>query len=131
MNWVDLLVIGVVFISMLIGVIRGLVKEALTLVSWATSIWVAWKFHPYLSPHLSGWIDDRALRVVAAVVVLFLLSLIVLTALSYLLTRLMEQTGLSGINRSLGALFGVARGALAISLVVILGTYTPIVHEQW
>jgi len=131
MNWVDVLIIVVVLVSALVGGFRGLLKEALTLVSWITALWVAWQFHPYLALHLSPWIDEPSLRVLAAVVTLFVLSLVLFTALSYLLTKLVDQVGLGGLNRSLGALFGLMRGVVAILLLTMLATLTPIIHEQW
>ncbi|MCG2634062.1 MAG: CvpA family protein [Gammaproteobacteria bacterium] len=131
MSWLDLLILAVILVSLVVGVVRGLIKEALTLLSWVTAGWLAWRFHPWLMPHFSAWIEQPSLRVLAAVLVIFILSLVLLTALSFLLTKLIGHAGLSGLNRSLGGLFGIARGALAISLLVMLATLTPVIHEQW
>ena len=52
MSWVDLVVIGVVLVSTLIGIYRGFVKEILTLISWATAITLAYNFYYLIDPFI-------------------------------------------------------------------------------
>ena len=110
MSPVDIVILIILAISTLIGVFRGFIREVLSLASWIVALYVAWLFAAqgaaYLEPHIS----QPALRVAAAFAGIFVIMLIAASILSYLLYRLLYISGISGMDRSLGAVFGIARG---------------------
>ena len=128
-NWVDVVMIAVMGISGLVGLFRGLVKEVVSLMAWGLAIWAGIRFSPALAVSLESFIPSPTARVAAAFGLLFILTLILAGMLGFLLTRLLESTGLSGIDRLAGLLFGIARGALLITVLVFLARTTPLPKE--
>lgn len=131
MNWIDYAIIAIVVVSATIGLARGLIRELFSLVVWACALMVAWYFYPQVQGHLEPWIPVDAIRLAAAFLILVFAVLLVGTPLGYLLTRLVEKTGLTGTDRMLGGLFGAARGALLIAMAVFLGALTPLPEATW
>ena len=127
----DLLIGGVVFISLLVGVFRGFIREVLSLISWGLALWVGWRFFKPAAVYLEGVISSEAIRQIAAFVILFISVLILLTVTSHFLSKLFKVTGIAFIDRLFGALFGFGRGVLIMSIVVILGGATALPKEAW
>lgn len=130
-NWLDLAIIGVMGLSGLVGLARGLVREVLSLLAWGLAIWVGISFSGQAAVHLEPAIASPGARSVAAFFILFLVTLMVTGMFGVALTRLLETTGLSGIDRLAGLFFGVARGILIITVLVYLARETPIPRELW
>jgi membrane protein required for colicin V production len=128
-NWLDFVLIGLLGISGLVGLTRGLVKEVLSLVTWGVAIWVGIQFSGELAPFLGSAIPSPTLRLALAFSILFIASFLVATLVGILLTRILETTGLSGIDRLAGLVFGLARGALILSVMVFLSRSTPFPKE--
>ena len=66
MHTVDLFLLGLILMSTLVGIWRGLVKEIMSLVIWIGAIWLAWRFSPELAPALSEWLEQPTLRLALA-----------------------------------------------------------------
>ena len=130
-NWLDLLIIGLLGLSGLVGLVRGLVREVLSMVSWGLAIWVGISFSGTLEGYLENSIPSPTARIAAAFGILFILTLLITGMIGFLLTRILESTGLSGIDRFAGLLFGLARGVLIIAVLVFLARSTPLPKEPW
>ena len=131
MIWIDYALIGIIIISSVIGLFRGLIKEAFSLVIWVSAAWVALTFSRNLSPFLDDLIASPSLRISAAGCILFLITLIFGAVISYLLTELVKKTGLTGSDRLLGMVFGIARGLVISAISVMLAGMTPLPEEPW
>ena len=131
MNWADWLIIVVIVISALISLKRGFVKEALSLVTWILAFVIARTFSFNFSTLLVDYIDTYSVRVAAAFFLLFVLTLIVGSLINYLITSLIKMTGLTGTDRLLGMVFGMARGALLVVVAVALLKLTPMAQDVW
>lgn len=131
MIWIDYVIVGIVALSALVGFSRGLVREVLSLAIWVAAALVAWSFYQDLAVHLEPWIGAPSVRLGAAFLLLFLTVLILGTIAGHLLTLLVEKTGLSGTDRVLGVLFGGARGAVLVAMLVFLAGFTPIPEDAW
>jgi len=131
MIWVDFAIIGVIAISALIGLIRGLIKEAFSLVTWAAAGWIAFTYGRELSVVLTPYIELPSARIAAAFISLFVVTLIVGAIINYLLSELVKKTGLTGTDRFAGMLFGIARGALVVAVLVMLAGLTPLPEDGW
>ncbi|MBL4744366.1 MAG: CvpA family protein [Cycloclasticus sp.] len=131
MIWVDFVIIGIIFVSALIGLFRGLVKEAFSLGAWIISIIVGIRFSQPFSVFFVDYIDVPSIRIGVAFVVLLLLTLILGAMLSYLVSQLVDKTGLSGMDRFAGFLFGIARGMVVMSILVLLAGLTPLPQDPW
>ena len=75
--------------------------------------------------------DDPTLRLIIAFVALFVLSLIVSSVINFFATRLVQRTGLTGTDRFLGVIFGFLRGAVLVSVLVLLAGLTTLPKEDW
>jgi membrane protein required for colicin V production len=114
---VDWLAITVLALSLLWGVWRGLVHEVLGLLGWLLAFWVAQRYAPALSGHISAF-GSEAVRLAAAFFGVFLATVIAVAVLIWMLGRIMSAVGLRPIDRILGAFFGVMR---ALLLLLVLG----------
>jgi membrane protein required for colicin V production len=114
MNWVDAVVVAVLVVSTLIAVVRGFAREVLGLVAWAGAVAIAVWGYPFVAPRFNQWIGDPNVATAAAYGTLFLVSLIFLSIVTGMLGGLVRASPLSGLDTTLGLLFGVLRGALLL-----------------
>jgi membrane protein required for colicin V production len=131
MNWTDYIIIGILGLSVLIGLWRGLISEVLALAIWIAAFWVAWTFGPLVASHLEHLIAMPSARVIVAYALCFVAVLLLGALLRFVISRLIEGTGLSGTDRLLGMLFGFARGVLLVSLLVFLVGFTAFTRDPW
>ncbi|PHS71989.1 MAG: colicin V production CvpA [Cycloclasticus sp.] len=129
--WIDYAILGIIFLSAIIGLFRGFVKEAFSLGTWIVSIIVAIRFSQQFSIYLTDYIEVPSVRIAAAFIVLLLLTLILGAMLSYLVSQIVDKTGLSGTDRFAGFLFGIARGMVVMSVLVLLAGLTPLPQDPW
>tara|TARA_B100001094_G_scaffold333351_1_gene410994 strand:+ start:894 stop:1403 length:510 start_codon:yes stop_codon:yes gene_type:complete len=131
MNWVDYIIIGIISLSAVISLVRGFVKESLSLVIWFFAFVVSSRFYQDLASHFTA-IEKPLLREGAAIVALFVTTLIIGAVANYILSQLVSKTGLSGTDRVLGICFGGLRGTLVVAAMLFgLDTFTEMNHAQW
>ena len=128
---VDWVIIGVVLISTAISIVRGFVKEALSLVTLVVAIFVSRMFGAQASSLLVGLIDVPSLRLVAAYAMLFFATMITGGIVNYLIVQVVRMEGLSGTDRVFGMVFGFARGALVVIIAVALMSRLPFREDPW
>jgi membrane protein required for colicin V production len=131
MTGADVLIVLVIVGSTVVGLLRGFIREAVSLVFWIVAIWAAWKFGPVVEPHLGGLLAEPNVapwvgRLVVLVLVL-LLGWIVGSLLSYFTHRV----GLGIMDRGMGLLFGLLRGAVLVGLMIIGGELLHLNQEEW
>jgi membrane protein required for colicin V production len=130
-NWADYIILAIVGLSVLIGLWRGLISEVLGLVVWALAFWVAWLFGPSVAGYFEHSIQLPSARMLVGYGICFLAVLIAGALLRFLVSKLVEGTGLSGTDRLLGMLFGFARGVLLVTLAVFLLGFTAVIRDPW
>jgi membrane protein required for colicin V production len=119
MNWVDLGVLAVIGVSALLGLSRGVVRELLGLFSWALAGYGAFRFGPAVMPLTRQVTGDADFADPAAYVITFVVLLIVFSLVANLIGRLVQLSMLGGLDRTLGLLFGIARGCLVLCVAYI------------
>jgi membrane protein required for colicin V production len=131
MNLVDLAVLGIVGISALLGLSRGFVREMLGLGSWLLALYGAYLYGPQVVPLATRTIGNPDMASVAAYAGTFLVLVVVLSLLANLVGRMVRVSALGGLDRTLGLVFGMVRGALVtVAAYVLLGALLP--HtEAW
>jgi membrane protein required for colicin V production len=128
----DYTVLVIIGISIVISMMRGAVREILSLLGWLAAFYVAKTYATQLIPLLPADIPTESLKVLAAFVILFLGVLLVASLLSIALSSLLKKIGLGWFNRFMGALFGLARGLFIVSILVFLAGLTSIPKDtRW
>lgn len=126
----DWVILAVAVVSVIVGAVRGLFKEALSLVIWIAALIMASLFADDVSLSLARWITAESLRYPLAFAGLFLSVLLLGALIQRMVAMLVKATGLSGLDRVLGMLFGIARAV--VLLVVAVAVLEPMVGlEPW
>lgn len=131
MTVVDVVIIFIICLSALFSLMRGFIKEAISLATWIIAIWLAATFAPKLAAVLPASLESEAVRQAVAFGVLFVLSLMVGALVNVLVAQLVKKTGLSSADRVFGVAFGVLRGGLIIIVFVVIGGMTPLPETDW
>jgi membrane protein required for colicin V production len=131
MNGTDWVILAILGLSILIGLWRGLVAELLSLVIWIAAFWVAAAFGPAVAAQLEHVISVPIARIGLGYALCFIAVLIIGALVRFATRRLIWSTGLSGIDRLFGMLFGFVRGVLLVTLLVFLVGLTLFTREPW
>ncbi len=132
MQGADFIIVAVIGLSVIVGGVRGFVREAVALLSWLVAIWVAWRFSGFLHPYLGGLLETPEQKAWVArgivMVVVLLIGALAGALLSWL-TR--TAAGLSLFDRFFGVLFGLTRGVVLVGFGAMLGQTLKLEHEPW
>ncbi len=120
MNILDVAMLSVVLLSMIIGTVRGFVKEALSLMTWLASSVVAVVYFQHVGDTYLAGIQVLMLRYLLAGILLSLGTLILGGILNYFISNLIQKTNFKWPDRMIGAVFGCARGLLLLVVGVLL-----------
>ncbi len=131
LNWADYAVLAIITISVAISLWRGFTKEALSLAGWVAAAWISVSFAEQLQYLLEPWIEIPSIRLAVAFVSLFIITLFLVAFINFLVGHAIKKTGLSGTDRMIGVLFGVARGVVVIAILVFVGGMTPLPNDPW
>lgn len=131
MNWPDYAILAVLAISVLVGALRGFIKEVFSLLVWSAAFLVAYHFAGDVAVLMEDAVTLPSARTAMGFSGLFIAVLLVGGLMNYLLGRLVETTGLSGTDRLLGGVFGAARGLVLIVAVLLVSGFTPIPADPW
>jgi len=129
--WIDVVIISLVALSAILSLFRGFVKEALALLSWLVALWVAMAFYEEFAQWLSQWIAVPSAQKATAFGILFVCVLLLGAVVNYLAGKLVDKTGLTGTDKMLGVVFGIARGAVIVAILVLLAGLTPLPQDPW
>lgn len=127
----DYLVLFVLVTSVLISMMRGLVKEMLSLVSWVVAFILANAYGATVAKFLPEVVPGEAIRLLLAFVVVFIGVRILMGLLGMTVDALVKVTGMSLADRTLGSLFGLARGLVIVLTAVILCGMTSIPQQPF
>jgi membrane protein required for colicin V production len=129
--WADWAIIGIISISTIVSLIRGFVKEALSLLCWVVAFVIARSFYTHLATLFDGIISTPSLRLLAAFVLLFVVALIIGALINHLISAIVKSTGLTGTDRMLGMVFGLVRGVILVVVIIALARLTPVKEDPW
>ena len=130
MTWVDLVIFGFLAISGLLAFARGLVREVLGVGAWVGAVAAAILGLPAMRQFVRQWLPSPEWVDPVSFIVVFVVSLILLMLIAGAIGRVVRRSALGGVDRTLGLLFGLARGAAVVIIAYILGQMVfPI--ERW
>jgi membrane protein required for colicin V production len=131
MTTIDYVLIGIVAISAIVGLFRGLMREALSLVTWLAALWFAWHLGPDLEPYLGGLLESPAVRPWAARVIIFFGVLLLGMLVGWLVSQFVRVSLFQGVDRLFGVVFGLLRAFVVIGALVILGQALELDRDSW
>ncbi|MEE9425824.1 MAG: CvpA family protein [Methylococcales bacterium] len=131
MIWIDYSFIVIIAVSALIGLLRGLVREALSLTAWVMAIWISIHFSPSLGHLMRNLIEQDTMRTIAAFLILFIGTLSIGSIITHIVRSGLKKIGLGFVDRLGGLLFGVLRGSGIIMVLIYVVGLTPIKRETW
>ena len=120
-GWVDLGVAAVVLLSAIFAFYRGFVREVLAIAGWVGAAVFAVYYFDDVRPHVEPYLKDELLTDIATAAGLFLGSLVVFWLVIHFIVIRVKKSALNALDRSLGFVFGVARGVVVVALAFMLG----------
>jgi len=130
MHWLDILVIGTLLISGAFAYARGLVHEILSIAGWVGAVFATMYGTPVVENFTLQFIEDPFIATVATGIVVFIGTLVILSVTTRRISRGVKESALGPLDRALGFLFGILRGAIIVSLVWIGYTWMVPPDEQ-
>jgi membrane protein required for colicin V production len=130
MTGFDYGVLAILGFSLLVGVLRGLLRELVMLAGWISAFVLATTFSRQLTPLMPQSLGP-VLAPLIAYVVIFVVVLLTAGFIALLLTILAKSAGMSALNRMMGAGFGVIRGLLVVLALVLVAGLTPLPKEPF
>jgi membrane protein required for colicin V production len=126
MNWLDIVIIIFLILSVVGGIMSGFIKSFFGLVGLIVGVVLAGRFYVALADHL-GFIADANTAKIVAFIIIFAAVCIVASLLGVIFTKIVTAISLGWINRLLGGVFGLLMGAISIAaLLAVLAKFTGI-----
>jgi membrane protein required for colicin V production len=127
-SYLDLAVLGIVLVSAFLSMMRGFTREVLAIASWAAAAAAAYYFYPVVMPYLTPYIHKEVIGQAVAAALVFFVTLIVVSLFTVRLSDAILDSKIGALDRSLGFVFGVARGFLLA--VVAFAVFNWLVSEK-
>ncbi len=129
LNWLDYGLLGLLLLSMGLSLVRGLLREVISLATWLLALWLAYLGMAWAAAALAKAIPNPELALVAGFGVIFLGVLLLGVMVNIALGQLLKLSGLGGVDRLLGLVFGFGRGILLWILLMLVAGLTPLTQE--
>ena len=128
---IDILIAVAILVSVVVGIFRGFVKEAISIAALLVAIWAALYFGPEAGDIAENWFKSEELQMWFGRVLVFLVILSLGGLLGWGISKLVRLSVLSGMDRMLGAVFGIARGILLAAVAIIGGQFAGFDNDAW
>ena len=124
-------IIGVVLLSMLFAFVRGVTRELIALLAWVIGFFAAVAFSPLVGAWLPDFGASPVVRYLVAFVLILIAALVLGALVAWPLSNVIRKAGLGFVDRFLGAVFGVARGAVLVMAFVLIAGLTTLPRQDW
>ena len=131
MTPVDYTLIAIVVIAAIIGAFRGLLREAISLITWIVALWAGWHYSDVVAPYLTGLLGEEPVRTWVARAIIAIGVLLVGTLIGVVVNHFVRMSIFSGFDRLMGFLFGMLRGIVVLGVLVILGQLLQLDSAPW
>lgn len=128
---IDILIAVALLISIIIGIVRGFVKESISIVALLVAIWAALYFGPGVGSAADAWISSKGLQAWAGRLLVFLVVLTLGGLIGWGISKIVLSSVLSGIDRFVGAIFGLVRGVVLVAVFILGGQYAGFDQDDW
>ena len=127
----DIIILAVMGVSLVFGLFRGLLRELLSLVSWILAFWIAYRYTSSVAQIIDKALQNPTLSQAVSAVLVFVVVLVALMLLASLISKVFKATGLGGMDRILGGLFGLGRAVVILFAALIVGGGTAVIEQDW
>ncbi len=132
MTLIDFGIIMIISVLLVLGLIWGFVKIAIALGTWVAASVISFTFAPNLAASLlKSSIEMPAMRLAVAIGILFILTIMLGSLVSFLIRQIIDKTGLSTLDRILGMIIGAALGLMIVVALVFVAGLTPLPQYEW
>ncbi len=132
MDGADHLFAIILLVSGAVGYFRGFIRESIALVAWLVGLWLAWHFAYLVNPWLGGTLAEPGVREWTGRAIVLLLVLLLGALIGSIVSHFARRAvGLAAMDRILGVVFGLARGAVIVGLLVLAGRAVKLDLEPW
>ena len=128
---IDIIISVALVASIIVGFVRGFVKESISIATLVIAIWASLYFGPAVGNLSESWLSSQELQTWFGRLIIFGVILAVGGLLGWGISKLVRLSILSGVDRLLGSLFGVLRGVLLVALFVIGGQFSGFDNDDW
>jgi membrane protein required for colicin V production len=128
---IDILIALTLVVSIVIGFMRGLVKESISIASLLIAIWAALYFGPAVGDVSKSWLSSSEMQVWFGRILVFAIILSIGGLLGWSISKLIRLSVLGNLDRFLGSIFGAVRGLLLTALLVIAGQFSGFDNDDW
>jgi len=129
---IDFVVVMVLAISLILGVIRGFMREAIGLLAWLGGLWLAWRYAHWLAPYMGGLLKHEPINIWVARALILIAVLLISSVIAAFLSYVARQSGLSPrLDSVLGGFFGLLRGVVLLSAIIMLAELVKIDESPW
>ena len=130
-SWLDIILIVIMLISGFLAMVRGFTREVLSIFSWAMAAVAALYFTPRYYEVLTPYIDNPSIAQIAFAAAVFIVTLIIVSLITFRISDKVLDSRVGALDRSLGFVFGLARGFLLVAIVFILFTALARDQPEW
>lgn len=120
MTWLDIIITVVFLVFAVLGLMRGLIAEVFSLLSWIVAIYVGSHYGELIRPYVDSFVSNVKYQGLVACVLVGILTYILVALIGILLSKKVNATIFAPINRMLGMLFGAARGAVVVGVLTLI-----------
>jgi membrane protein required for colicin V production len=116
----DGVLVGFTLVSAMLAMVRGFSREVLSIVSWVAAAAAAYFFYKPVLPYVQPYLDNELFAMVAAAGIVFIVALIIVSLITMKIADLIIDSRIGALDRTLGFLYGAARGVLVVAVAVLL-----------
>ena len=131
MIWVDFAILAILVVSAAISVIRGFLREALSLLGWVLAFWLALTFADDVSGLFERYVSQPSIRHGLAFFTILVGALVITAIVMYFVRLIVDKTEITGTDRALGVVFGIARGIVIVAILVLCAGLTALPKDPW
>ena len=128
---IDIIIAVALGLSIVVGFVRGFVKEAISIAALLFAIWASLYFGPAAGNVSSSWLSSEELQTWFGRILVFAIILSVGGLLGWGISKLVRMSVLNGMDRLSGSLFGAARGVLLLAVFIIGGQFAGFDNDDW
>lgn len=131
MTELDLFILVVLIISSLLGLYKGFIREAMSLMSFMLSFFISLSYSYILNGYILNYLNNEIISNIFSHMTIFIITLISLGFINRNLLKFVKNSGLSPADHTIGIVFGFIRGIFIISIIISFGNTTTITNESW